>query len=492
MIPTLTIRADCSPTIGTGHVMRMIALGQAWRTLGGRVQFIGQTAPLTSRLESEGFAIIEDESGDDARRNADILLYKTSASDWIVLDGYGFDIDLQKELRQAGRKVILVDDVNNRSSYEADILLNQNLDANTYEYNINDDALLLLGNEYILIRNEFLTSTTSQQPSHDALHLLITMGGADPAQMTGPIIKALEAIDHKNLHVKVLAGASNPMIEELKELVSDSRHNCELIPSVDDMPSLLNWTDAAISAAGSTCWELCMFGIPFIAIQIANNQEGVVNELDKRDIALCLKKSEADHELSTTLNALISDSELREKLRANTQSLVDGKGAMRTAKAIVGADISLRPATMADCETILEWRNHPTVRANSFNSEVIELAGHQAWFTKKLQDADCLYFMAITGADTPVGQFRFDMEDNAGTVSLSVNPELTGLSIGTTMTRLACSKLKEIKPEAIAVALVKPENIASSIMFEKAGFTKDENHDGDHLRYIWPGNDNDK
>ena len=37
---TLFIRADASVSIGTGHIMRMIALGQAWQAQGGEVHFL--------------------------------------------------------------------------------------------------------------------------------------------------------------------------------------------------------------------------------------------------------------------------------------------------------------------------------------------------------------------------------------------------------------------------------------------------------------------
>ena len=54
-IGVLTIRADSSSTMGTGHVMRMIALGQAWQDRGGSVHFIGDVGLLMDRLLHEDF-----------------------------------------------------------------------------------------------------------------------------------------------------------------------------------------------------------------------------------------------------------------------------------------------------------------------------------------------------------------------------------------------------------------------------------------------------
>ena len=99
----LLIRADANAQIGVGHVMRMIALGQAWMERGGKVCFCYVECPtvLLGRLVKEGFHIRRvfcDKKGslDDA---SFVLKLATQIKyDWLVLDGYHFDYEYQKHV----------------------------------------------------------------------------------------------------------------------------------------------------------------------------------------------------------------------------------------------------------------------------------------------------------------------------------------------------------------------------------------------------------
>ena len=96
---TLIIRADANTRIGTGHLMRCLALAQAWQEHGGRAIFItaGNSPALKERLWDEGFDVIELQcvhpDPADLKTTMNVLAEHSGAC--LVLDGYHFDSTYQ-------------------------------------------------------------------------------------------------------------------------------------------------------------------------------------------------------------------------------------------------------------------------------------------------------------------------------------------------------------------------------------------------------------
>ena len=480
---TLTIRADCSSAIGTGHVMRMIALGQAWQDLGGKVQFVGETTPLHRRLRKEGFTIVPISNVYPAPTDLKTLLDATSKNDWVAIDGYHFDTAYQQAMRAAGRKTLVVDDICDREQYCADILLNQNPDAGQYTYPINDDAICLLGSTYALLRNEFIFPETQLTKPLHVKNVIVTLGGADVGNMTSTVINALASLKNCSLHVKIVAGAANPNLPELKEKTQENRF--ELLYNPKDLAFHMRWADLAVTASGSTCWELCHIGIPMIAIETAANQHGVQTELIKKKIAICFEQEVDEKTLATTIRSLVSDHALRSLMRRNGQRLIDGKGSERCALSILRLSTSLRPVKNEDCRQLFDWRNDPIVREKSFNPQPLIYCDHEKWFFNKIKDSNCLFFIAEAPSGQALGQFRFDLKGNEALVSIIIAPTMHGKGLGTTITKMACQRLGHFAPNATAVAMVKAENQSSATMFKKAGFLLVPNNNSDDLRFEW-------
>ena len=111
---TLLIRADASVSIGTGHVMRCLALAQAWQDRGGHAVFAlaSGTPSIEQRLAEEGVRVerIDAAIGSELDAKNTILCGKRFGAQWIVLDGYTFTADYQEKIKTSGAKLLFIDD----------------------------------------------------------------------------------------------------------------------------------------------------------------------------------------------------------------------------------------------------------------------------------------------------------------------------------------------------------------------------------------------
>src|SRR5215472_2343913 len=278
---TLSVRADAGVAMGTGHVMRCLALAQAWQDEGGDVLFAmaQRQSAIEARLLSEGVRVVavEAEAGTSQDVAETIGLACQHGAHWVVVDGYQFDAKYQAEVKRAGLKVLFVDDSGHARDYSADIVLNQNAHASCEIYaSRHAHTRLLLGPRYALLRREF----RGQRDLHgkiteQARRVLVTMGGSDPENLTLRAIEALELINVDRLEAVVVVGGSNLHASSLRAAVAKSHKNIRLLTDVSNMSESMKWAEVAVSAAGSTRWEMCFFGLPAVLIDFAPNQTPV-------------------------------------------------------------------------------------------------------------------------------------------------------------------------------------------------------------------------
>lgn len=324
--PVLLIRADANSTIGTGHVMRCLALAEAWLERGGRVVFVSEPLPavISRRIELIGAAVVPT-SGIE-------LLLQAHAPRAVVVDGYHLGADVQSALAATGAQVLVIDDDGTTATRAAHFVVNQHASA-TRDLYTNLDAKLLLGPDYTLLRRAFWTAAPVQEPPAHARRLLVSFGGADPMNLTPRVIDAVAPL--AGFEALVLGGTANARAAELRA-PSDAIASIQVVPHIDDIATQMRRTDLAIVAAGGTCWELAACGVPLIAVAVAKNQLAVTASIERLRLGITMPHAEFTIEaVRATIMSIANDPGRRGDMARRGRAAVDGCGALRVVDALL-------------------------------------------------------------------------------------------------------------------------------------------------------------
>ncbi|RQW80497.1 MAG: UDP-2,4-diacetamido-2,4,6-trideoxy-beta-L-altropyranose hydrolase [Methanothrix sp.] len=480
MSASLIVRADASTEIGTGHVMRCLALAQGWQDAGGIVSFVMGTHShsLESRLKSEGMEIIHLTSLpgglEDAGQTAKVARERRAS--WIVIDGYHFHSEYQEAIKSAGLDLLAIDDNGHAIHYFADLVLNQNLHADSVLYQSREPGTrLLLGTRYVQLRREFRKlQGLHRRVREDGKRILVTLGGSDPENVTLKVLCALQRLSIPEIEAVIVVGGNNPNYEHLQASIADFSPHFRLAKNVEDMPELLSWADIAVTSAGTTVWEAAFMGLPSILLTIADNQIGVAKRLGEMDMAINLgwHQSLTKEDIARAVEGLLSDPGKRGLMSRRVQELVDGEGVERVQMYLSGCSLRLRRARQADCERIWRWANEPETRAASFSSDAIPWENHVEWFNCKINDPNYFLFIAQDVHDDFVGVVRFQACREEAVISVNITENKRGLGLGMPLIVAAVEELFRTTCITSVHAFIKPENDRSIRTFEGCKFQR--------------------
>jgi RimJ/RimL family protein N-acetyltransferase len=259
----------------------------------------------------------------------------------------------------------------------------------------------------------------------------------------------------------------------------------------DDPDAAFERADLALAAGGSTCWELCRYGVPMVIVSLAPNQErlgrGLANAGAAR-FAGPLDRSRLS-DVAHTLARVATDLDTRERMAARAVSLVDGMGSRRVVTRMRARLLTLRPVVDEDAPQLLGWANDPETRRGSFRSAVIEADAHRRWLAARLQDDSCMQLIA-EHAGQQIGLVRFDEIAESGCrstaeIGVTVAPAHRGKGWAAPLIDSGCQALRSGSGHAVLEvrARVRPENSRSVRAFQAADFDVHA-HDPDVVHLI--------
>ncbi|MCL1852034.1 MAG: hypothetical protein FWF88_03255 [Peptococcaceae bacterium] len=357
------IRADGNQKMGLGHIMRCLAIADAVRRRGEEAAFVVADECVEGLLTERGFPVVVlNSSWNDMASEVEAMrrLIEIHTIRKLMIDSYAVTPGYLQSLCELAY-IVCLDDLNT-FHYPCHMLINYNCYYEKFDYPSQYPGVeLLLGCRYAPLRDEF-RGLPRRIPHREVKSVLVTTGGTDPGNIAGKLTKmAKETRDFRDLEFKIIAGRFNSHIAELRKMAEDypgvtvrfpdcqivgpargsSADNGHMVESkrADSLVSCQLSHDVAVSAGGSTLYELCACGTPTVTFSFTDNQvEGVayfgggymINAGDTRDNeTLCLTR------MLDGIKRFVSDYELRLELSEKTQGLVDGQGANRIAEKLL-------------------------------------------------------------------------------------------------------------------------------------------------------------
>lgn len=334
----ICFRADGNEMIASGHIMRCLSIAQTAQELGEECCFVMAGRRFSAIVENAGiksFYLDTDFMNMQEELETFIPILEKIKPNCVVVDSYYVTEKYLEEIRKYST-IIYIDDLAS-FAYPVDVIVNYNIYSKKIDYvqmyHIQNkfEPKLLLGSEYAPLRKEFKKVKRKQQPKN-VKDVLISTGGADYEHVALRLAQYLT--DHKDMNnykYHFLVGGLNQDILELMKLAERFPLLMEIHQNVKHMGQLMQSCDIAVSAAGSTLYELCACGIPTITYVLADNQILGAQTFFEKGLMLyagdCRNDRDFERHMTRAIEKLANDYQLRTNMGEKMCTIVSGKGA---------------------------------------------------------------------------------------------------------------------------------------------------------------------
>jgi len=338
----ILFRADANSTLGSGHVMRCLTIASSFRKRGYECGFITADHDAERLIVSHGFnnyilgsswINLEYELPEFQK-----IVSKISP-ELLIIDHY-YSTENYIESLKRFTKIMYIDDLDAFNN-PADTIINYNIYAASMDYGkryAGKRTRLLLGPTYTPLRDEFKNAGEKHVKVH--IHdVLVSTGGSDSAGIGIKLLKELQDTNNwQDTIFHFVVGVLNPNRNEIKEL-EENFPNVVIHENVTRIDELMKMCDIAISAAGSTQYELCACGTPTINYVLADNQIPGAKEFEKAGLMINAGDYRDQENFAARLLSLTG--ELAEnyyrrlEMSRSMQKLVDGNGAERIVNELI-------------------------------------------------------------------------------------------------------------------------------------------------------------
>lgn len=328
---------DAHPSIGGGHAVRCSVLARALIKKGIQVSCIAKIdiGWISSLFQVLGISVYPVSGlgldGDVSVTGAALLscLRVPSKRNIVIVDDYRYSSSAHKVFCDMGFLLCVFDDYAHLGCYTCDVLINQNSYAKTLHY-VGAVNAFFLGPKYALIREEVkaLFRPVRSGKMQEIENVGIGLGAGDRRESYCLLAQILKKSSLSHCHFYVVS--TGPYDDDIYSCFFEAGLSVQFVQNNIQIYSKADMFDMFIAGAGSTCWELCFLGIPFITVVLGEDQVLVARDLEHRAIALSLGRLQAWPTLeSEKFLDFFKNSEMRSFSAQMGMKLIDGYGDKR-------------------------------------------------------------------------------------------------------------------------------------------------------------------
>lgn len=321
---TVFIWTEGGVGIGMGHVCRDIVVAKALRKKGGEPVFIiNNDSAVIERVKKNGFKW----HIGDFKNIPDVILRLAT----VFIDTKKDVSEILQKLKGAGCKVMLMDNTTN-ARFDADINIFPSLipidDMDWSGFKGKNYS----GGDFIPVDETFINARKKALNHSMPFKILVTMGGADPNKLTGKVVSALQKIKEL-IEIRIVIGPAAQHDKTLDKIENENDSRFSFFRNLDDLSDIMADSHIAITALGTTLYELALVGVPTIIV--ANYKEDkkdmdVYKELGM-NLPLGYYKDVTEKDICSAVKKFIEDESLWNRMRQKGWDLISGKGAERIA-----------------------------------------------------------------------------------------------------------------------------------------------------------------
>lgn len=332
------IRVDVNQIIATGHIKRDIEVALCLRKMGEECIFVSADENCFPYIEPYGFKTVilnscwDDMEGELERIQSVIEEYKITG---LLVDSYMVTEKYMQELSRM-TTVTYFDELG-KFGYGCQQLINGVLVPPDYS---KATGKAFLGPKYVSLRKEF-SGLPKKMIRPEFKKLFVTSGGTDNYHFCVKFLETfLQRPEWKMVEVTVAVGELSVDKDHLKHLY-DSDDRVTIHVNATNMAQLMQDADYAITAGGTSLYEVCAAGVCASCFAIGDNQLEIAQSFDDRNL-VSYAGDFRENPAGTVENILshmaqAKSAEFRAGKAEQLQKLVDGKGAWRIAEALLNA-----------------------------------------------------------------------------------------------------------------------------------------------------------